>query len=100
MVQHCGKFSVHREHTYAGIDGTEPTELVVFSCPGTDRHGVHPEKETELPKLDLSTLDMVRHDEYTLRKVLNALARVVSQELAMNCITEMQNAGILFRERL
>ena len=48
-------------------------------------------------------VEAVTHDESTLIKVRRALANVIGVEqggqLITDCITEMQNEGILFRER-
>lgn len=44
--------------------------------------------------------DTTRYNEDTLFKVRDALKRAgLSSEQIMNCIIEMQNQGILFRER-
>lgn len=40
------------------------------------------------------------HDHDTLDKVYGALTAAVGKNLASDCIREMQNAGILFRERV
>lgn len=39
------------------------------------------------------------HSEETLLKVRRALSRIVESPLVTDCINEMQNEGILFRER-
>lgn len=50
---------------------------------------------------DPGTLDMVRHDENTLFKVLTALGNSgLTEREAHNALLSMQNAGILFRERI
>lgn len=44
--------------------------------------------------------EKLRHDEGTLNKVYEALATVgIVDQMATDAVTEMQNAGILFRER-
>jgi len=44
--------------------------------------------------------EIVHHNEQTLHKVSNALRRAgLGAQQAIDAISEMQNAGILFRER-
>ncbi len=40
------------------------------------------------------------HSDETLDKVYDALIKAVGKNLAQDCVREMQNAGILFRERI
>ena len=45
-------------------------------------------------------IDETWHDDKTMMKVFNTLTMSVSHETAQDLITELQNAGILFRERV
>ncbi len=45
-------------------------------------------------------IDETYHDEDTLLKVYEVLDQWITPKLAQNIINDLQNAGILFRERL
>ncbi len=58
------------------------------------------ESVTSLPNVDISTPVIGEtHTDATLDKVYAALTKAVGKTQASVCINEMQNAGILFRER-
>lgn len=52
-----------------------------------------------IDRLAVEGWEPTTHSEETLMKVRRALGRTLDSQQVTDCISEMQNAGILFRER-
>jgi len=83
-------------HQIQGTPVEEPKPTEVARC-GGPRMCQKCSMEANLP---VTTEERLTHNEFTLFKVYSALAKVgISSQTARDAINEMQNAGILFRER-
>lgn len=88
-------YTSHGHQVSGTVPESMPNALSVARCGGP---GLCPECSKQAVRL-LKGFPAETHDHDTLDKVNAALIRAVGKNLAQDCIREMQNAGILFRER-
>src|ERR1700744_4157008 len=101
-IQACGGPGICQQCTYEVSRWAVPTpaERSAKIDETLKRIGYILKEDAEEPD-DLSTFDVVRHDDNTLVKVLAALFQSGLNDIqARDAITSMQNEGILFRERI